>query len=228
MKQCTFLQDLEEDYSLTESLGTNPSVLLKSTHFVAKSLEPEQRKAGSPTSEYMKEMLPNSIPLSTPEEYIAYQEDSLAKICLWLEARPDLRKALEAGYTGNYSVLLGSFDQHSSSLKMSQQSLLEDSIQSWETLPRWGLMLDGDVYEHPMSGQTISETVGFYWPTPSATDWKQAGSMGDLRDRLDYAVERGATKSKVYEAPQMAGGKLNPSWVEWLQGFPIGWSDLGE
>jgi len=176
----------------------------------------------------MKEMLPNSIPLSTPEEYIAYQEDSLAKICLWLEARPDLRKALEAGYTGNYSVLLGSFDQHSSSLKMSQQSLLEDSIQSWETLPRWGLMLDGDVYEHPMSGQTISETVGFYWPTPSATDWKQAGSMGDLRDRLDYAVERGATKSKVYEAPQMAGGKLNPSWVEWLQGFPIGWSDLGE
>ncbi len=22
------------------------------------------------------------------------------------------------------------------------------------------------------------------------------------------------------------GGQLNPTWVEWLIGFPIGWSDL--
>lgn len=22
------------------------------------------------------------------------------------------------------------------------------------------------------------------------------------------------------------GGKLNPTWVEWLMGFPLGWSDL--
>ena len=22
-------------------------------------------------------------------------------------------------------------------------------------------------------------------------------------------------------------GKLNPTWVEWLMGFPIGWTDLG-
>jgi hypothetical protein len=22
------------------------------------------------------------------------------------------------------------------------------------------------------------------------------------------------------------GGKLNPAWVEWLMGFPIGWSEL--
>tara|TARA_S200002703_G_scaffold135340_1_gene124197 strand:+ start:469 stop:987 length:519 start_codon:yes stop_codon:yes gene_type:complete len=24
----------------------------------------------------------------------------------------------------------------------------------------------------------------------------------------------------------VAGGKLNPQWVEWLMGFPIGWTDL--
>jgi len=22
------------------------------------------------------------------------------------------------------------------------------------------------------------------------------------------------------------GGKLNPRWVEWLMGFPLGWTDL--
>jgi len=24
----------------------------------------------------------------------------------------------------------------------------------------------------------------------------------------------------------MQGGQLNPMWVEWLMGFPIGWTDL--
>lgn len=36
------------------------------------------------------------------------------------------------------------------------------------------------------------------WPTPTANDYKGSGKNGDLRDRLDYAVERGATKSHTY------------------------------
>jgi DNA (cytosine-5)-methyltransferase 1 len=94
------------------------------------------------------------------------------------------------------------------------------------------------------------------WPTPCATDHKGAGKTGTLRDRLDYAAERGATKSKTYtwptprtkgmcggsgawaqlkanttieEARAMGagnGGKLNPTWVEWLMGWPPEWTDL--
>ena len=94
------------------------------------------------------------------------------------------------------------------------------------------------------------------WPTPCATDYKGSGQTGQLRDRLDYAAERGATKSKTYnwptprtkgmcggtgswellkknttieEARQMGagnGGQLNPTWVEWLMGWPRGWTDL--
>ena len=63
------------------------------------------------------------------------------------------------------------------------------------------------------------------WPTPTATDYKGSGKTGELRDRLDYAVERGATKSKTYEKPVIPGS-LNPEWVEWLMGFPIGHTDL--
>jgi hypothetical protein len=33
-------------------------------------------------------------------------------------------------------------------------------------------------------------------------------------DRLDHAVMASD------------GGHLNPQWVEWLMGFPIGWTDL--
>ncbi len=63
------------------------------------------------------------------------------------------------------------------------------------------------------------------WPTPCATDHKGAGKTGELRDRLDYVTERGGTKSKTYPVPPESGGQLNPTWVEWLMGWPIGWTD---
>jgi len=64
------------------------------------------------------------------------------------------------------------------------------------------------------------------WPTPSAGDGKGSGKTGTCRDRLDYATERGQTKTQTYPDPPMVGGKLNPMWVEWLMGWPIGHSDL--
>ena len=64
------------------------------------------------------------------------------------------------------------------------------------------------------------------FPTPCSTDYKGAGQTGQLRDRLDYAVERGATKSKTFTAPTAPGGQLNPTWVEWLMGWTLGWTDL--
>jgi hypothetical protein len=66
------------------------------------------------------------------------------------------------------------------------------------------------------------------WPTPCATDHKGAGKTGELRDRLDYATERGGTKSKTYPVPPESGGQLNPTWVEWLMGWPLGWTDSAQ
>jgi DNA (cytosine-5)-methyltransferase 1 len=63
------------------------------------------------------------------------------------------------------------------------------------------------------------------WPTPCASDHKGAGKTGQLRDRLDYATERGGTKTKSYPVPPEYGGQLNPTWVEWLIGWPLGWTD---
>lgn len=45
-------------------------------------------------------------------------------------------------------------------------------------------------------------------------------SDGKMRgDRLDYATERTPDG-------QPTGGQLNPTWVEWLMGWPLGWTDL--
>ncbi len=53
-------------------------------------------------------------------------------------------------------------------------------------------------------------------PTPSSNDWKGSAKPGQRRRQLtDPAMG-------VIET----GGKLNPTWVEWLMGFPIGWTEL--
>jgi len=55
------------------------------------------------------------------------------------------------------------------------------------------------------------------WPTPVARDHRSPG-----RSRLER------TGGKEEEClPQAVGGPLNPTWVEWLMGFPLGWTDLG-
>jgi len=50
-------------------------------------------------------------------------------------------------------------------------------------------------------------------PTPTVEDSKNNG---------------GPSQSRRNTPPlnAVAGGKLNPQWVEWLMGFPIGWTDL--
>lgn len=57
------------------------------------------------------------------------------------------------------------------------------------------------------------------WPTPKCQDSRTA-----LRDRgksnLGEVVHGGI------ETPPTKTARLNPNWVEWLMGWPIGWTDL--
>lgn len=61
------------------------------------------------------------------------------------------------------------------------------------------------------------------WPTPTASSW---GSSGH-RQMLDHQIEAGCITEEEKKAMTVGnGGKLNPTWVEWLMGFPAGWTDL--
>lgn len=84
------------------------------------------------------------------------------------------------------------------------------------------------------------------WPTPKASDYKGSGLAGSKS--AEHDKQRRNLKGYVmYPTPKaqnalgggqkhgsggpsldvVAGGKLNPDWVEWLQAFPPGWTDIG-
>ena len=62
--------------------------------------------------------------------------------------------------------------------------------------------------------QGLAEHVKM-WPTPTADEAKNAYSMTSQFNNL---------RTQVGASPQT--GKLNPTWVEWLMGFPTAWTDL--
>jgi len=57
------------------------------------------------------------------------------------------------------------------------------------------------------------------WPTPTADD---ASNVNPKPNRFRGLV---ASVNETNTAGTH-GGKLNPTWVEWLMGFPPGWTDL--
>ncbi len=63
------------------------------------------------------------------------------------------------------------------------------------------------------------------WPTPNASDNRDRGCMEDeaIKRRIRIGKQVGLSTA-VKETRQ--SGTLNPTWVEWLMGFPLGHTDL--
>ena len=60
------------------------------------------------------------------------------------------------------------------------------------------------------------------WPTPVASDTSSRSkpyAQGGSHSRA-AAMKRGQSSA------ELNGGSLNPTWVEWLMGWPLGWTDL--
>ena len=79
------------------------------------------------------------------------------------------------------------------------------------------------------------------WPTPTASD--SDGGAGHSQNCQGGINLRTAVRLMAHDGkdcgsspsqagrnsptlPVAAGGKLNPTWVEWLMGWPLGWTDL--
>jgi len=62
----------------------------------------------------------------------------------------------------------------------------------------------------------LGQVIGF--PTPCAQDAKNSTLPVSQRDR-------DSIPGALLRSGQAPGGQLNPTWVEWLMGWPLGWTD---
>jgi len=71
--------------------------------------------------------------------------------------------------------------------------------------------------EHNRNTPTLTAQVN--WPTPRTKGMCGGSGSWDL-------LNKNTTKEEARQMGAGNGGKLNPMWVEWLMGWPLGWTDL--
>jgi hypothetical protein len=163
------------------------------------------------------------------ELLMSYREAFLAKTSPLLEKEQELMESeVECGEKWRASFT--KFDHDSSSWKTHQCSLLGDLDEFSETWPQWGLMRDGECWEQRTLEQTIRGTeFGLsekMWPTPDANCGARGTQPNWTPKRKSGHQAQYSINQAVRDLEQNNGGKLNPMWVEWLMGWPLGWTDL--
>ena len=142
------------------------------------------------------------------------------------------------------------FDHATCSLRMSQgflPGLMGTSVRYSQSFPPSGMTSGGRVYRLPNVEPPTSVTgYGSLLPTPSAVSYGTnlgggAGRVGKERPSLQHmarhnmwpttqdAKNNGGPAQQRRNTPPLnalVGGPLNPDWVEWLMGWPIGSSAL--
>ena len=195
-----------------------------------------------------------------------------------------------AGCGDTWPASLAKFDPASSSWRTHQCLLFEDSTECLATLPRWGMMRGGELWELTTPVLPTDETESGLWPTPRAQEpgsttegygrglkeliegksqkpckwptprsctamaatitpesawaenrfpnletmvgrrlWPTSGANEDSyrlggNSQQSKSLGAMARREALAEQPE-SGGQLNPTWVEWLMGWPLGWTD---
>lgn len=123
----------------------------------------------------------------------------------------------------------------------------ESTSESWpETLPIWGMIANGELSPLEKPELCTLESGGGAWPTPTVNTRPNEGNVRLLRKQVlegklskEEATQMLNGKSPfsaqgavpAWPTPTVSdsgggGARLNPDWVEWLMGWPIGWTSL--
>jgi len=134
------------------------------------------------------------------------------------------------------------YGRDSRSWKTALCLLPEDSIPYSGTWPRWGMMRNGECWELQTPERGTSGTgSGSLLPTPTADEVGSNKSVPSLyqmatrnlwptptahdgRDRDSPSALLRRTPGLGVVVSRDCGGCLNPDWVEWLMGWPGGWT----
>jgi len=186
------------------------------------------------------------------------QEDSLAKICQQQGKAKGLTES-DQDSGGKWQGSFAKYNPDTHSLRTPQCLLFEDSTEFCAILPKWGLMLNGELWEQQTlvhlikgteSGLSPTPPPPDIWPTPIASGGGGGTNINNPRGihqgnplasavklslgkwptpTAHMAKETNAPSESLRHEPSLTsrvGGQLNPNWVEWLMGWPIGFTDL--
>ena len=220
-----FSQVLVEEYLADISLHGEQSAPLSGSNTQVAYCAPDKMTKFSRLSRFGMTYKPLTDALG--EELLTlYLADFHAKTSQLQEKEMDLTENdQECGE--KWHGLLARFDQDSHLWRTVQCSLLEDLNESLQTLPQWGMTVGGELYLRQTLVQTTNENeFGLEqkketFPTPKAQDSRHAlHRHNNLKDSH--------WKSNLGEviSAQVNGGHLNPTWVEWMMGWLLGWTDL--
>ena len=76
---------------------------------------------------------------------------------------------------------------------------------------------------HDLKKHNLKGVVMFY-PTPT-TGAGLCGGTGNFQQLKDLEARGQITEEERRSMAAGNGGQLNPDWVEWLMGFPPGWTE---
>lgn len=141
---------------------------------------------------------------------------------------PDLMES-EAGSGQRWCGSFARYDRDTSTWKTPQCSLLEGLDEFSETWPRRGSMRSGVSYLRPTPALPICASASGLWPTPERRWPTPVASMSKGSSPASLTRKTGAShENDRLDHAVMAsdGGQLNPTWVEWLMGWPLEWTAL--
>lgn len=222
----TYSPELEADSSQTLFSDMNQFVRSNGTPTVVRSSGIGPQKDGSLICKCSRETFGCSTHPTGKEEWIASMLDSLASLTPLLESAKGILTIETSGRSVCES--LGKFDLDGSFsktyLELFQTDLSEPSSVIW---PASGMMCDGRVWELTRLVPRTNEKDGSLWPTLTAsprgvtTEQRNEKRLGGVS--LESALARWESPLNRRNGPGSHGG-LNPNFLEWFMGFPIGWT----
>lgn len=159
-----------------------------------------------------------------------YLEDSLAKMSqVWDQA--SAYWAINRGYGAKWQGLSAKLDLRTYLWRMDGFSLDADYQECLLNWPLSGMMLDGHAWEAKQLVRLRNDSAVGFWPTPTKqimarriTAKKEHWKSHDGTTLLDAILLE--ERSKQEKSFRLDTGSLNPDFIDWLMGSPVGWSGL--
>ena len=183
----------------------------------------------------------------------AFQSSPVGSLANLIPLQESVRRLLTIVTSGpRLPVSFARFDRDGSSGKtclVSSTPSLDGSLAAFSgTWPTWGIALDGACGELPTLERCTSGSESSLLPTPATRDHHAQGAGMNTAARsasLATVVQKmwptpsanedaagtpnGKMQKMLGNHPDIrasGSGTLNPTWVEWLMGFPLGWTAL--